>query len=214
MGILQRRLFNRGGSVARGTGITSGLINTPKRGYVDGPGSYQGIGDENLPITGTGGLLDTGPVPAGKILDGGSLVDNQTYTTQVPTLEQLTEKNRGVVESIYGPRPDRLSKSEILAPYILDLSSRLLATKTKQSGIKGTFDVLSQSFAGAAPTLNKALGVRRQEDAAERSEQIEIGKTALSLATSERDKLFDSATTLDLQNLKNNAPKVVTLSFL
>ena len=106
-----------------------------------------------------------------------------------------------IVESIYGPRPDRLSKSEILAPYILDLSSRLLATKTKEEGIKGTFDVLSQSFAGAAPTLNKALGVRRQEDAAERAEQIEIGKTALSLATSERDKLFDSATTLDLQNL-------------
>jgi len=213
MGILQRRLFNRGGSVARGTGITSGLINTPKRGYVDGPGSYQGIGDENLPAS-TAGLLDTGPVPAGKILDGGSLVDNQTYTTQVPTLEELTEKNRGVVESIYGSRPDRLSKSEILAPYILDLSSRLLATKTKQSGIKGTFDVLSQSFAGAAPTLNKALGVRRQEDAAERAEQIEIGKTALSLATSERDNLFDSATTLDLQNLKNNAPKIGDTKFL
>ena len=54
MGILQRRLFNRGGSVARGTGITSGLINTPKRGYVDGPGSYQGIGDENLPASTAG----------------------------------------------------------------------------------------------------------------------------------------------------------------
>jgi len=213
MSVLQRKLFNRGGSVARGTGITSGLINTPKRGYVDGPGSYAGMGEENLP-TGTAGLFDTGPVPAGKILDGGSLVDNQTYTTQVPTLEELTEKNRGVVESIYGPRPDRLSKSEILAPYILDLSSRLLATKTKEKGIKGTFDVLSQSFAGAAPTLNKALGVRRQEDAAERAEQIEIGKTALSLATSERDKLFDSATTLDLQNLKNNAPKIGDTKFL
>lgn len=213
MSVLQRKLFNRGGSVARGTGITSGLINTPKRGYVDGPGSYAGMGEENLP-TGTAGLFDTGPVPAGKILDGGSLVDNQTYTTQVPTLEELTEKNRGVVESIYGPRPDRLSKSEILAPYILDLSSRLLATKTKEKGIKGTFDVLSQSFAGAAPTLNKALGVRRQEDAAERAEQIEIGKTALSLASSERDKLFDSATTLDLQNLKNNAPKIGDTKFL
>jgi len=213
MPVLQRKLFNRGGSVARGTGITSGL-ETPKRGYVDGPGSYSG----EFP-TGTGALLDfnnqnTGPVPAGNIIDGGSLVDNQTYTTQVPTLEELTEKNRPVVESIYGPRPDRLSKSEILAPYILDLSSRLLATKTKQKGIKGTFDVLSQSFAGAAPTLNKALGVRRQEDAAERAEQIEIGKTALSLASSERDKLFDSATTLDLQNLKNNAPKIGDTKFL
>ena len=209
MGILQRKLFNRGGSVARGTGITSGLINTPKRGYVDGPGSYAG----EFP-TGTAGLLDTGPVPAGKILDGGSLVDNQTYTTQVPTLQELTEKNRPVVESIYGPRPDKKTKSEILAPYILDLSSRLLAVKSKDSGVKGAFDILSQSFAGAAPSLNQALGVKRQENAAERAEQIEIGKTALSLATSERDKLFDSATTLDLQNLKNNAPKIGDTKFL
>ena len=52
MSVLQRRLFNRGGSVARGTGITSGLA-TPKRGYVDGPGSYSG----EFP-TGTARLLD------------------------------------------------------------------------------------------------------------------------------------------------------------
>ena len=43
MNVYNRRLFfNRGGQVsARGTGITSGL-DTPKRGYVDGPGSYAG----------------------------------------------------------------------------------------------------------------------------------------------------------------------------
>ena len=54
----------------------------------------------------------------------------------------------------------------------------------------------------------------RKEDAAERAEQIEIGKTALSLAESERSKLFDSATSIDLQNLKNNAPKVGDTKFL
>tara|TARA_R110002153_G_scaffold162042_1_gene314473 strand:+ start:153 stop:2228 length:2076 start_codon:yes stop_codon:yes gene_type:complete len=49
MAVLNRKLFNRGGPVSsRGVGITSGLA-TPKRGYVDGPGSYQGLGDENLP---------------------------------------------------------------------------------------------------------------------------------------------------------------------
>ena len=44
MNVYNRKLFfNRGGQVsARGTGITSGLIDTPKRGYVDGPGSYAG----------------------------------------------------------------------------------------------------------------------------------------------------------------------------
>ena len=198
MSVLQRKLFNRGGEVARGTGITSGLINTPRRGYVDGPGSYAGEFDSTASL----------PV------QGGSATDQTTYTTSVPTLQELTEKNRPVVESIYGPRPDKKTKSEILAPYILDLSSRLLAVKSKDSGVKGAFDILSQSFAGAAPSLNQALGVKRQENAAERAEQIEIGKTALSLATSERDKLFDSATTLDLQNLKNNAPKVGDTKFL
>jgi len=42
MSIYTRKLFNRGGQVSsRGVGITSGLA-TPKRGYVDRPGSYAG----------------------------------------------------------------------------------------------------------------------------------------------------------------------------
>tara|TARA_R110000737_G_scaffold101189_1_gene134972 strand:- start:3448 stop:5577 length:2130 start_codon:yes stop_codon:yes gene_type:complete len=50
MSVYNRKLFfNRGGQVsARGTGITDGLA-IPKRGYVDGPGSYQGKGEEILP---------------------------------------------------------------------------------------------------------------------------------------------------------------------
>ena len=41
-------MFRGGGYAHRGTGITSGLA-TPKRGYVDRPGSYQGIGESSLP---------------------------------------------------------------------------------------------------------------------------------------------------------------------
>ena len=45
MSVLNRKLFNRGGTVSsRGVGITSGL-DTPKRGLVDGPGSYSGVLD-------------------------------------------------------------------------------------------------------------------------------------------------------------------------
>ena len=44
MAILNRKLFNKGGFAHRGTGITTGL-DTPKRGYVDGPGSYAGVED-------------------------------------------------------------------------------------------------------------------------------------------------------------------------
>jgi len=44
MSVLRRNMFRGGGYAHRGTGITSGL-DTPKRGYVDGPGSYAGIED-------------------------------------------------------------------------------------------------------------------------------------------------------------------------
>ena len=73
MAVLNRKMFSRGGFAHRGTGITTGLA-TPKRGYVDGPGSYQGVGESSLP-TGTAGLLEldsntvnTGPEPAGNVL--------------------------------------------------------------------------------------------------------------------------------------------------
>ena len=92
MNILQRTLFNRGGYAARGTGITSGLINTPKRGYVDGPGSYAGEFDSIASFP-----------------SDGAATDQTVYTSAVPTLEKLTKKNIPIVESIYGPRPDKMS---------------------------------------------------------------------------------------------------------
>ena len=36
--ILRRPMFRGGPVDSRGTGITSGLMDTPKRGLVDGPG--------------------------------------------------------------------------------------------------------------------------------------------------------------------------------
>ena len=83
MNVLQRTLFNRGGYAARGTGITSGLINTPKRGYVDGPGSYAGN------ISGTGSMLDLDNVRTPEELDAiqrssfpsdGAATDQTVYT--------------------------------------------------------------------------------------------------------------------------------------
>jgi hypothetical protein len=47
MSVLRRKMFG-GGYAHRGTGITSGLT-TPRRGYVDRPGSYQGNGEASLP---------------------------------------------------------------------------------------------------------------------------------------------------------------------
>jgi hypothetical protein len=66
MSVLNRKLFNKGGKVSsRGVGITSGL-DTPKRGLVDGPGSYSGVLEkynENVELLKQTGLFpETKPV--------------------------------------------------------------------------------------------------------------------------------------------------------
>ena len=43
--ILRRPMFRGGPVDSRGTGITSGLTDKPKRGLVDEPGGYAGYGD-------------------------------------------------------------------------------------------------------------------------------------------------------------------------
>ena len=214
MGILQRRLFNRGGSVARGTGITSGLINTPKRGYVDGPGSYQGIGDENLPAS-TAALLDTGPVPAGKILDAGSPVNTTSYTSNLPTVADIVrDETLPLYKQIYGEGPAPMTTSEKLAPYILQVSQSLLAGKSKKDGAAGFFDIVSDAFASGAPALNQALGVKRQEDKLKRAEEVEVMKLAINSAEDRVKSNLTNATSLENTRLKNNAPKIGDTKFL
>jgi hypothetical protein len=214
MSVLQRKLFNRGGNVARGTGITSGLINTPKRGYVDGPGSYQGIGDENLPAS-TAALLDTGPVPAGKILDAGSPVNTTSYTSNLPTVTDIVrDETLPLYKEIYGEGPAPMTTSEKLAPYILQVSQSLLAGKSKKDGAAGFFDIVSDAFASGAPALNQALGVKRQEDKLKRAEEVEVMKLAINSAEDRAKSNLTNATSLENTRLKNNAPKIGDTKFL
>jgi len=214
MPVLQRKLFNRGGSVARGTGITSGLINTPKRGYVDGPGSYAGMGEENLP-TGTAGLFDTGPVPAGKILDAGSPVNTTSYTSNLPTVADIVrDETLPLYKQIYGEGPAPMTTAEKLAPYILQVSQSLLAGKSKKDGAAGFFDIVSDAFASGAPALNQALGVKRQEDKLKRAEEVEVMKLAISSAEDRAKSNLTNATSLENTRLKNNAPKIGDTKFL
>ena len=214
MPVLQRRLFNRGGSVARGTGITSGLINTPKRGYVDGPGSYAGMGEENLP-TGTAGLFDTGPVPAGKILDAGAPVNTTSYTSNLPTVADIVrDETLPLYKQIYGEGPAPMTTAEKLAPYILQVSQSLLAGKSKKDGAAGFFDIVSDAFASGAPALNQALGVKRQEDKLKRAEEVEVMKLAISSAEDRAKSNLTNATSLENTRLKNNAPKIGDTKFL
>ena len=71
---LYRPMFRRGGKVdSRGTGITSGLM--PKRGFVDGPGGYAGLGNR-------GGMYNE--IPFDPYQDG-----------PLSTLETYLPSNRG-----------------------------------------------------------------------------------------------------------------------
>ena len=202
MGILQRRLFNRGGSVARGTGITSGLVPVQKFA----PGGE---------VTGTAGLLDTGPVPAGKILDAGSPVNTTSYTSNLPNVADIVrDETLPLYKQIYGEGPAPMTTSEKLAPYILQVSQSLLAGKSKKDGAAGFFDIVSDAFASGAPALNQALGVKRQEDKLKRAEEVEVMKLAINSAEDRAKSNLTNATSLENTRLKNNAPKIGDTKFL
>jgi hypothetical protein len=86
--ILRRPMFRGGPVDSRGTGITSGLMDTPKRGLVDGPGGY-----------------------AGKLILGGDLnptlfnlnnMDSYMPVGQVEAIETEKETDdRGVLQKFY-----------------------------------------------------------------------------------------------------------------
>jgi hypothetical protein len=207
MSVLQRKLFNRGGNVARGTGITSGLVPVQKFN----------IGGK---VTGTGALLDfnnqdTGPVPAGKILDAGSPVNTTSYTSNLPTVADIVrDETLPLYKEIYGEGPAPMTTSEKLAPYILQVSQSLLAGKSKKDGAAGFFDIVSDAFASGAPALNQALGVKRQEDKLKRAEEVEVMKLAISSAEDRAKSNLTNATSLENTRLKNNAPKIGDTKFL
>ena len=222
MTILQRKLFNRGGrGSARGTGITSGLIDTPKRGYVNGPGSYAGN------ISGTGGLLNysaTDPsVIAGQAMtdarkyntSGGSPINTTSYTSDLPSVQDIFEKETlPLYKQIYGEGPTPMTTAEKLAPYILQVSQSLLGGESKKDGAAGFFDIVSDSFAAGAPALNQALGVKRQEDKLKRAEEVEVMKLAINSAEDRAKSNLTNATSLENTRLKNNAPKIGDTKFL
>jgi len=202
MPVLQRKLFNRGGSVARGTGITSGLVPVQKFA----PGGE---------VTGTAGLLDTGPVPAGKILDAGSPVNTTSYTSNLPTVADIVrDETLPLYKQIYGEGPAPMTTAEKLAPYILQVSQSLLAGKSKKDGAAGFFDIVSDAFASGAPALNQALGVKRQEDKLKRAEEVEVMKLAINSAEDRAKSNLTNATSLENTRLKNNAPKIGDTKFL
>ena len=174
MNVYNRKLFfNRGGRVsARGTGITSGLIDTPKRGYVDGPGSYAGE------ITGTGSLLNYSANDP-SVIAGQEMTDNRKFETG--RLNTLFKEKQRLLQSI---RPDtpKFNRLDAATPALLTFFGNLMSGKSYQGGIGGALDIAGQSLTAATPQFSEALTARRKAKADERSEQFQLDLQAYGSA--------------------------------
>ena len=151
MTVLRRKLFNRGGPVSsRGVGITSGFT-TPVRGY-----KFGGSALNQEKLTADAKIPETG-------------------------LSEKIQSNMDMLRST-GLFPERkpFDTKEALAPYLLDVSARLLANKSKQGGIGGALDIAGQSLAGSTPLLSQALKEKRAYESTDPDAQMK--QLALQLA--------------------------------
>ena len=151
MTVLGRKLFNRGGPVSsRGVGITSGFT-TPVRGYKF----------------------------------GGSALNKEKLTADAKIPETgLSEKIQSKMDMLrstgFFPERKPFDTKEALTPYLLDVSARLLANKSKQGGFGGALDIAGQSLAGSTPLLSQALKEKRAYESTDPDAQMK--QLALQLA--------------------------------
>ena len=153
MSVLKRRMFNQGGMVtSRGTGITSGLT-TPKRGYVDGPGSYSGHDKdaETLP------------------------------STQRKTLADFRTESKSLLDNIYEPSEPR-SRLRDASPALMQFFGSLAAGKSLQGGFGGALEILGQSLQDSAPAFQQVIRDRQDRQSADRREKLQMDLQALDMA--------------------------------
>jgi len=170
MSVLGRKLFNRGGQVSsRGVGITSGLA-TPKRGYVDGPGSYAGE------ISGTGELLFD------------NTIDKGPPSSRDLVLPGMMEERLKLLQSLDLGRPEISSKLSTASPALLELGGRLLSGRSYDGGFGGALDILGQATAGSAPSFAKVSQIRNQQKQAQANFDNQLKLKAFDLAYDEYTK--------------------------
>ena len=146
MSVLNRKLFNRGGRVSsRGVGITSGLT-TPKRGYVDRPGSYAGHDDAESSL----------PVP-------------KKFTAR--PFEEIFAEKQGILENLRPPTQE-FSKFDAAAPALMTFFGNLMSGKSFNTGLGGAFDIAGQALQQATPEFSQALRARREAEAADRKKNL------------------------------------------
>jgi hypothetical protein len=199
MAVLNRKMFSRGGFAHRGTGITTGLA-TPKRGYVDGPGSYQGVGESTLP-TGTAGLLEsdpnavnTGPEPAGKVLSA---------PFKARDFSEIFAEKQGILEALRPPTQE-FSKFDAAAPALMTFFGNLMSGKSFQSGFSGAFDIAGNALTQATPQFSQALAAKRAAEAADRKEKFALDLQAYESAeTAQAAELAREAKAMEVNYRKD-----------
>jgi len=164
MTVLRRKLFNRGGPVSsRGVGITSGFT-TPVRGY-----KFGGSALNQEKLTADAKIPETG-------------------------LSEKIQSNMDMLRST-GLFPERepFDTKEALTPYLLDVSARLLANKSKQGGFGGALDIAGQSLAGSTPLLSQALKEKRAYESTDPDAQMKQLALQLALKDDPEAKIIGDA---------------------
>ena len=158
MSIYTRKLFNRGGPVSsRGVGITSGLA-TPKRGYVDRPGSY-----------------------SGDLLSESSLPD-------VDKIGQKYKSNLEMLKSLdIVPERKPFSRLDATAPALLNLFGGLMSGKSYQGGLGGAFDIAGQALQSSTPLFAEAIKAKQEYDAKDPDAALKQTALSLALEKDDPD---------------------------
>ena len=156
MSVLNRKLFNRGGPVSsRGVGITSGLA-TPRRGYVDRPGSYAGKEDAES-------SLPTAP------------------TFEARSFEDVFAERQALLEKLRPPKQE-FNKLENAAPALMTFFGNLMSGKSFQSGLSGALDITGNAVAQATPEFSQALARKNKAEADDRAEKFALDLQAFESA--------------------------------
>ena len=174
MGVLNRNMFNRGGFAHRGTGITSGLA-TPKRGYVNEPGSYSGDDYDEFTtpyVPKDNALVDT--QPPFQISAGNKNISTANAIMDFPLYRELFAATI--------PEREELSKKELLAEPAMKFFGKLMSGKSYQGGLSGALDIGGQALEAAAPSLGESMKIKRQFEEAGRKEDVAISQMALQKA--------------------------------
>ena len=128
------------------------------------------------PVSSRGVGITSGLVPVQRFENGGDV--KQKFSDNMEMLRGL---------NLY--QPQTFDAKENIAPYILDLSARLLGGTSKRGGIGGALEIGGQAMAGANPLLSQALQNKREFEATD--QEAPLKQMALQMALEKDDPRFE-----------------------